>query len=51
LFSRTPRTPCSDDAALQSARAILAKEQRELARQTLIVQALFREAESLLRKQ
>ena len=37
--------------ALQSARAILATEQGELDRQTLVVQTLFREAESLLRKQ
>jgi len=35
-------------AALQSARAILAKEKYELDRQTHIVQTLFREAESLL---
>ena len=38
-------------AALQSARKILTTEKRELDRQNLIVQILFREAESLLGKQ
>ncbi len=38
-------------AALQSARAILAEEQNEVYRQDLSVQLLFREAETLLRKQ
>jgi tetratricopeptide (TPR) repeat protein len=37
--------------ALESARAILASEQREFDRESLIVQVLFREAETLLRKQ
>ena len=38
-------------AALKSARAILASEQRELDQETLPVQILIREAETLLGKQ